>query len=176
MGDADMDQELRDLGFTDDQIAQAHLPISTAEMDAYEEGHKDDADRQFYRDRDKRRQADAAIGPERENELLTEAPASATRRGGLITNLRRQVKGRHSARELDQLSTDAAWARGFEACLSAVNADMADAWDQGRNAAMSTRSDGNPYRAARTPSHQRPAMDVLKASDNVTQAAPDGRS
>lgn len=64
MGDADMDQELRDLGFTEEQIAQAHVPISAAEMDAYEEAHEDDADRQYYRDRDKRRQADAALAQE----------------------------------------------------------------------------------------------------------------
>lgn len=57
MNKDEMDQELRDLGFTDDQIAQAHVPISATEMDAHEEAHKDDADRQYYRDRDQRWQA-----------------------------------------------------------------------------------------------------------------------
>lgn len=83
--------------------------------------------------------AQAATSQERENELLglivdrehetdqlrrdlNAATASATKRGKLIVNLRRQVQDRHSASELDQLSTDA-WARGFEACLSAVVTD-----------------------------------------------------
>ncbi len=58
MNNDEMDQELRDAGFTDDQIAQAHVPISATEMDAHEEAHKDDADRQYYRDRDKKGWAD----------------------------------------------------------------------------------------------------------------------
>lgn len=91
---------------------------------------------------------------------------------------RREVRAQQSltASEMDQLSTDAAWARGFGACPSAVNTDMAAAWDQGWNAATRICSEANPYRAARTPSPHRPAMDVLKASDNVTPAALDGRS
>lgn len=62
MTDDEMDQDLRDLGFTEAQIEQAHVPISATEMDAYEEDHKDDGDRQYYRDRDKGRQADYQAG------------------------------------------------------------------------------------------------------------------
>ncbi len=113
------DQDLRDAGFTDDQIAQAHVPISAGEMDAHEEAHKDDADRQFYHDRDKRRQADAAIGPERENELLTEATASAKMRGVQIGGLCRQVQqlqtGPASPVDVRSDILAAVWSEGFEA-------------------------------------------------------------